>query len=265
MTDDAARAAIDAIRIAIEAGENAMDADAVLRLLSDDAVLMVPDHPVQEGKPACAAFLREMLGGLASRYDRRITYTSAEVAVVGDLAFDRGTFGFSVTPNDGGDTTHVTGKYLWILGRADGRWLVSRLIASRDDDAVETSVQPERAVAILPGDSVATAREFYVRRLGFTVLFEVTDDGINGLLGVERGGIELTIDCPMSGHGRHACVSLRVNDADVWYDEWRHVVEMRRPPMDEPWGGRTFGFQDPFGNSIFVIGPVRRSGEEGQT
>ncbi len=33
-------------------------------------------------------------------------------------------------------------------------------------------------------------------------------------------------------------------------------VEIRRPPMNEPWGGRTFGFQDPFDNTIFVIGPL---------
>ena len=257
MIDGVARGTIDSIRIAIEAAENAMDADAAARILSDDAVLMVPDHPVQEGRSACASFLRELFGQLASRYDRRITYTSYEVNIVGDLAFDRGTFTFSVTPKDGGETTDVTGKYLWILVRGtDGTWRVSRLIASRDDSS-EEPVERARAVAILPGDSLAIARDFYVGALGFTVRFEATDDGINGLLGVERDGMELTIDCPMPGHGRHACVSLRVNNADAWYEEWKHVVAMGRPPIDEPWGGRTFGFQDPFGNSIFVIGPTR--------
>lgn len=260
MIDDTARARIDAIRIAIQAAENAMDPGAIAPFLSDDAVLMVPDHPVQEGKTACDAFLREMLGQLASRYDRRITYTSEEVAVGGDLAFDRGTFTFSVTPKEGGETTEVTGKYLWILARGtDERWLITRLIASRDDSAEEPA-ESERAVAILPGDSVTIAREFYVGQLGFTVLFEASDDGINGLLGVERNGMELAIDCPMSGHGRHACVSLRVHDADAFYDEWRHVVSIEAPPKDEEWGGRTFGFQDPFENTIFVIGPARAGG-----
>jgi uncharacterized glyoxalase superfamily protein PhnB len=28
-----------------------------------------------------------------------------------------------------------------------------------------------------------------------------------------------------------------------------------RPPRDEEWGGRTFDLVDPFGNTIFVIGP----------
>jgi catechol 2,3-dioxygenase-like lactoylglutathione lyase family enzyme len=114
----------------------------------------------------------------------------------------------------------------------------------------------DRAVPILPGDSVAVARDFYVGKLGFAVQFEATEDGRDGLLGLERGTIELVIDCPMSGHGRNACASLRVASADALYEEWQHKVVIGRPPVNETWGGRTFGFQDPFGNTIFVIGPL---------
>lgn len=117
----------------------------------------------------------------------------------------------------------------------------------------------ERAVAVLPGDDLAVARAFYVDRLGFTLLWEDTSDDKNGIMGVARGGIELTIDCPMSGHGRDVCVSLRVNDADAYYREWRDRVDIRRPPRDEVWGARTFGFRDPSGNTIFVIGPATQS------
>lgn len=116
----------------------------------------------------------------------------------------------------------------------------------------------ERAVPILPGDDLAVAKDFYVRKLGFDVTFEATEDGTNGIMGLERGTIELTIDCPMSGHGRNACASLRVNSADAYYGEWREKVDIKRPPANEYWGGRTFGFQDPFGNSLFIIGPVVR-------
>ena len=114
----------------------------------------------------------------------------------------------------------------------------------------------ERAIPILPGDDLAAAKEFYVGRLGFTVQFEATEDGRNGIMGLERGTLELTIDCPMSGHGRNACASLRVESADALYQEWRAKVEIGRPPANEPWGARTFGLQDPFGNSLFVIGPL---------
>ena len=55
-------------------------------------------------------------------------------------------------------------------------------------------------------------------------------------MGVERGTISITIDAPMSGHGRDACVSLHVNDADRYYREWREKVEIKNPPRDEVLG-----------------------------
>jgi uncharacterized glyoxalase superfamily protein PhnB len=116
--------------------------------------------------------------------------------------------------------------------------------------------QMERAVPILPGDDLQVARRFYVDGLGFRVLFEASENGRDGIMGIARGTIELTIDCPMSGHGRRACVSLRVNDADSWYREWHTAAKISTPPKNEPWGARTFGFQDPFDNTVFVIGPV---------
>jgi catechol 2,3-dioxygenase-like lactoylglutathione lyase family enzyme len=118
----------------------------------------------------------------------------------------------------------------------------------------------ERAVPILPGDDLAAAKAFYVGKLGFTTTFEATSDGKHGLMGVARGGIELTIDCPMTGHGREACVALHVASADRYYDEWRARVEIRRPPKDEDWGARTFDVIDPAGNTLFVIGPPAPSG-----
>lgn len=117
----------------------------------------------------------------------------------------------------------------------------------------------ERAVPVLPGDDLRVVREFYVDKLGFTVQWQASEDGRNGIMGLARGTIELTIDCPMSGHGRNVCASLLVNSADALYEEWRQKVEMKRPPVDETWDARTFGVTDPFGNTIFVIGPTKPS------
>ena len=114
----------------------------------------------------------------------------------------------------------------------------------------------ERAVPVLPADDLTIAKDFYVRGLGFKVRFEATEDGKSGLMGVERGPMWLTIDAPMTGHGREACVSLLVESADDYYNEWRDRVEVRRPPKNEYWGARTFDVIDPFGNTIFVIGPM---------
>lgn len=119
----------------------------------------------------------------------------------------------------------------------------------------------ERAVPILPADDLAEARKFYVEHLGFSTLFEASEDGRVGLLGLERGTIRLTVDCPMSGHGRHACVAIEVDDADRYYEEWSRRVDVLRPPHDEPWGARTFDLLDPFGNTLFVMGPRKGTGE----
>ena len=114
----------------------------------------------------------------------------------------------------------------------------------------------ERAVPVLPVDDLDVAKKFYVDALGFEVTFEATDDGKAGLLGVRRGTIALTLDCPMEGHGRDACVSLEVESADRYYNEWNPRTAIRRPPRNEEWGGRTFDVIDPFGNTLFVVGPV---------
>ncbi len=115
----------------------------------------------------------------------------------------------------------------------------------------------ERAIPILPADSLAVSRAFYVEALGFSVTFEASTDGTTGLLGLTRGTIALTIDAPMAGHGRQACASLEVDDVDALYAEWAPRVATLRPPRDEPWGARTFDLQDPAGNTIFVMGRRR--------
>jgi catechol 2,3-dioxygenase-like lactoylglutathione lyase family enzyme len=139
-----------------------------------------------------------------------------------------------------------------------GERLSTRDGSPHDIEAFRTrSRHMEKAVPVLPVDDLNRARDFYIDRLGFRVSWEWSDNGTEGLMGVERGGIELTLDCPMSGHGRDACVSLRVASADRYYNEWKsRGVVIDRPPKNEEWGSRTFGVQDPFGNTIFVIGPV---------
>jgi len=127
---------------------------------------------------------------------------------------------------------------------------VSRIVTTAEVTTME------RAIPVLPVDDLGAAREFYVDRLGFKLRFEATEDGKSGLLGLERGSIWLTLDCPMSGHGREACVSLQVDNADALYEEWRQRVEIRRAPRNEAWGARTFDVIDPFGNTIFVMGPT---------
>ena len=117
----------------------------------------------------------------------------------------------------------------------------------------------ERAIPILPIDDPERAKEFYVEGLGFQVLFEASypaDPGAGSIIGLERGNARLHLDAPMPGHGRDACVYLDVKDADALYQEWQSKVEIRKPPVNQAWGARTFDVIDPFGNTLFVVGPA---------
>ncbi|MGQ0814148.1 MAG: glyoxalase superfamily protein [Gemmatimonadota bacterium] len=116
----------------------------------------------------------------------------------------------------------------------------------------------ERAAPVIPGDDISATKEFYVDKLGFELAWANPneDNDQDGMIGVRRGGMVITIDCPMSGHGRQACVALEVDAADAYYNEWKDKVEIKRPPMNEYWGARTFALHDPADNTIFVMGPV---------
>lgn len=115
----------------------------------------------------------------------------------------------------------------------------------------------ERAIPNLPADDLRVAKDFYVGRLGFSVIYEATEDGKSGVMGVQRGGFVLHIDAPMSGHGRNVVATLEVEDTDALYNQWRGQVDLQRPPRNEEWGGRTFGVTDPSGNLLYVVGPVK--------
>lgn len=115
----------------------------------------------------------------------------------------------------------------------------------------------ERAIPNFPADDLAVAKDFYVGKLGFSVVYEATEDGRVGVMGLQRGGFALHLDAPMAGHGRNVVATLEVDDADALYEEWRGQVELSRAPRNEAWGGRTFGVPDPFGNLLYVVGPVK--------
>ena len=126
---------LSVIRDRMEAAENSGDADYMATMLADDAVLLVPSFPVQEGKAACINFTRDILAYLHETFDRHITYISAETRVIGDYAFDWGTFSFTVTPKEGGETEHPSGKYFWLYSRAsDGSWKIARIIVNLDEE-----------------------------------------------------------------------------------------------------------------------------------
>lgn len=144
LASDSDRQALHDIRERLEAAENSGDAACIGGIMAEDVVIMVPNEPVKEGRATCAGFIRDMLDYLHARFVRRISYTSDEVAVHGDLAFDRGCFAFDVRGREDGTTRHVTGKYFWVYSRdlTEG-WRLSRLVASLDDEGEEAGESGE--------------------------------------------------------------------------------------------------------------------------
>ena len=130
----------------IEVAENTGNSSEIADMLAEDAVIMVPNQPVQEGRAACARFVEDVMAGLLEQFDRCIVYASAEVRVIGDCGFDRGSFTFTVAPRSGGKTSRETGKYLFLYSRGvDGSWKIARAIVNLDDRVVDEIMQPRRA------------------------------------------------------------------------------------------------------------------------
>ena len=129
-------AVLHAYREQLQSAENAFDPDPIIRLMADDMVLMVPNEPVQEGKAACAAFVRRILAEQQAWFDRVISYVSEEVAIRGEVAFDRGSFSFTVVVKHDGRRSEATGKYFWMYtrNRDGGDWNLARAILSLDDE-----------------------------------------------------------------------------------------------------------------------------------
>jgi hypothetical protein len=61
------------------------------------------------------------------------------VQVFDDVAFDRGTFVFSVVPRSGDQSELVVGKYFWFYARQGGSWKLARATISLDETSEDAT------------------------------------------------------------------------------------------------------------------------------
>jgi uncharacterized protein (TIGR02246 family) len=117
--------AIAAARARVEAAENAGSADGMMAEFTDDVVFLAPNRQPLSGAAAVGEYLR---AGLQTN-TMTLHYTSQEIIVSGDWAFDRGTYHATVTPKGAGTTSSEQGKYLWVCRRgADRSWKFARVM-----------------------------------------------------------------------------------------------------------------------------------------
>lgn len=99
------------------------DVDAVLSLMSDDAVFLVPGQPPMR-KADSAAASRAMSGPHAPQFDG--TSEIQEIRILGDLAFMWTKLTVVVTPPAGAPPITRAGHTLTILNKQAGKWLLAR-------------------------------------------------------------------------------------------------------------------------------------------
>ena len=131
--DEAAdRAAIAAATAATQAAENAGSVEQMRQQMANDVIMMAPNAAAVSGADAASASLQQFFDA----FSIQIEYSSDEIAVAGDLGFDRGTYRHTLTPKAGGTPITENGKYLWIYRRgSDGAWKQSRVIWNGSDPA----------------------------------------------------------------------------------------------------------------------------------
>jgi uncharacterized protein (TIGR02246 family) len=106
----------------------ASDKDRMMSQWTDDFVLLPPAGPILRGRSVIAeAFRGESPEILEYVLDIQ------EVKVLGDHAYQWGTYSYSLRPREGGETIRTSGKLMRILQRqADGSWKMYRGISTVD-------------------------------------------------------------------------------------------------------------------------------------
>ena len=129
MADTAAdRAAIAAVHNAFVAADLAGDAEAMQRLLTEDVVILHPVCGVIEGRESAGLFIRQVLGELHTAFRRQASYSTYELRISGDLAYERGHLSQILTPLGEGSVDRDEGMYLWIYVRdAEQGWRIARI------------------------------------------------------------------------------------------------------------------------------------------
>ncbi len=104
-------------------------------------------------------------------------------------------------------------------------------------------------------DKVQETKEFYVKYLGATTLFEK-----DGYVNLKLGDIStvLEIVAPQSPEDKPSDstglgFNFNVDDVDLAYQEiTRAKLNIVMPIQDHPWGERGFGIEDPNGLTIYI-------------
>ena len=115
--------AIDSVRDAHVSALNADDARAWAALFTDDGVQMPPNMPVNIGRSA----IEHWSTGFLDMFGVEFALSVDEVRVLGEWAFERGTYTIGLNPKSGGPSMQDVGKYITIYQKKSGdSWRMAR-------------------------------------------------------------------------------------------------------------------------------------------
>jgi uncharacterized protein (TIGR02246 family) len=100
---------------------NSNDLDAIVACYAPDAVMWFPDAPEARGTQA----IRSTYAGYLDAYtvsDAALTNASYETS--GDVTGSWGNYSFTLRPKKGGDPMMLKGRYVVVMKRIGGKWLL---------------------------------------------------------------------------------------------------------------------------------------------
>ena len=122
--------AIAKVRTAFQTAAGTQNGAAIAKLFVADGVEMAPNTPAARGRAAIEAYHKAfgqqwMMHGM--------TITPAETKVMGDTAYDIGTYKQQIMSMKGGGVIDDKGKYVVLLKKdGSGNWLITHAIYNSD-------------------------------------------------------------------------------------------------------------------------------------
>jgi ketosteroid isomerase-like protein len=134
-------AAINALRDHEAMVVNSGSSAGVAEVYAQNITMMPPGEPAQNG----IAALQSWWDGMASQVTLNVRYTSSDVTVAGDWAFDRYTGEVTITPKAGGAPTTEVIKGVHVLQKGADGWRIVQ-------DVWNSDTAPPAAPAAPSGD-----------------------------------------------------------------------------------------------------------------
>jgi ketosteroid isomerase-like protein len=121
--------AIELVTAALLNAVNESDLAGVIAVWSDDGVLMPPHHPSVRGRQE----IERYFGRLFSVRRFRFAFTSSQIEVCGDVAFERVEYEVAASGTAAGPEVLDVGKGLHVFRRHAGAWQLAMDIWNSDN------------------------------------------------------------------------------------------------------------------------------------